>query len=150
MGLYGLTDFQLLWERSTDTKCGCIALRSTSLDSASQKCSTAVYTGHRSLGDSPCPMRRRRCILAWNTHIGVLAFRGTASVANALADIQASPHTDISVMSVGVEMYGCSPPMQSLLRAWGYLQSIPSAARALFPRHGALCAPRFHRPYSAK
>jgi hypothetical protein len=30
--------------------------------------------------------------MAWNekTHVGVLAFRGTASMANAIADIQAS------------------------------------------------------------
>ncbi len=33
-----------------------------------------------------------RCLMAWNekTHVGVLAFRGTASMANAIADIQAS------------------------------------------------------------
>ena len=50
MGLYGLTDFELLWERAMDTK----------------------------------------CLMAWNakTHVGVLAFRGTASMANVLADLQ--------------------------------------------------------------
>ena len=37
-------------------------------------------------------MRSCRCVLAWNedTNIAVLAFRGTASIANALADIQVS------------------------------------------------------------
>ena len=50
MGLFGLTDFELMWERAMDTK----------------------------------------CLMAWNakTHVGVLAFRGTASMANVLADLQ--------------------------------------------------------------
>ena len=51
MGLYDLTDFELVWERAMDTK----------------------------------------CLLAWNpqTHVGVISFRGTASMANVLADLQA-------------------------------------------------------------
>jgi hypothetical protein len=51
MGLYDLTDFELMWERAMDTK----------------------------------------CLLAWNpkTHTGVICFRGTASLANVLADLQA-------------------------------------------------------------
>ncbi len=44
MGLYGLTDFQLLWERSTDTKCGCIALLSGSMKSASLEFPTAFLS----------------------------------------------------------------------------------------------------------
>ena len=51
MGLYDLTDFELMWERAMDTK----------------------------------------CLTAWNPHtnIGVICFRGTASLANVLADLQA-------------------------------------------------------------
>ena len=52
MGLFDLTDFELMWERAMDTK----------------------------------------CLVAWNSksHVAVLAFRGTASMANVLADLQAS------------------------------------------------------------
>ena len=48
MGLYGLTDFELLWERATDTK----------------------------------------ALMAWGNGKLVLGFRGTASMANVLADLQ--------------------------------------------------------------
>ena len=50
MGLFGLTEFELLWERAMDTK----------------------------------------CLMASNPKSGVavLAFRGTASLANVLADVQ--------------------------------------------------------------
>ena len=50
MGLFDLSDFELVWERAMDTK----------------------------------------CLMAWNskTHVAVLAFRGTASMANVLADLQ--------------------------------------------------------------
>ena len=53
MGLFDLTDFELMWERAMDTK----------------------------------------CLVAWNskTHVAVLAFRGTASMANVLADLQVGP-----------------------------------------------------------
>ncbi len=53
MGLFDLTDFELIWERAMDTK----------------------------------------CLVAWNskTHVAVLAFRGTASMANVLADLQVRP-----------------------------------------------------------
>ena len=49
MKLYGLTAFELLWERERDTK----------------------------------------ALMAWNDDTLVLAFRGTASLRNVLADIQA-------------------------------------------------------------
>ena len=54
MGLYGFTDFELMWEKAMDTK----------------------------------------CLMAWNakTRVGVLAFRGTASMANVLADLQVRTH----------------------------------------------------------
>jgi hypothetical protein len=48
MGMYGLTDFELLWERASDTK----------------------------------------ALLAWGPDNMVLSFRGTASMANVLADLQ--------------------------------------------------------------
>ena len=50
MGLFDLTDFELLWERAMDTK----------------------------------------CLMAWSpkNNVAVLAFRGTASMANVLADLQ--------------------------------------------------------------
>lgn len=51
MGLYGMKEFELLWERSTDTK----------------------------------------ALLAWSQGTVVLAFRGTASMANVLADVQVIP-----------------------------------------------------------
>jgi hypothetical protein len=49
MELYGLTSFELLWERERDTK----------------------------------------ALMAWNDDTVVLAFRGTASLRNVLADVQA-------------------------------------------------------------
>ena len=49
MQLYGLTSFELLWERERDTK----------------------------------------ALMAWNEDTLVLAFRGTASLRNVIADIQA-------------------------------------------------------------
>ena len=48
MGMYGLTEFELLWERASDTK----------------------------------------ALLAWGPDALVLSFRGTASMANVLADLQ--------------------------------------------------------------
>lgn len=48
MGMYGLTDFELLWERASDTK----------------------------------------ALLAWGADTLVLAFRGTASMTNWMADLQ--------------------------------------------------------------
>ena len=52
MELYGLTSFELLWERERDTK----------------------------------------ALVAWNDDTVVLAFRGTASLRNVIADIQACRH----------------------------------------------------------
>ena len=54
MGLYGLENFELLWERATDTK----------------------------------------ALMAWNADTLVLGFRGTASMANVLADLQARTRQD--------------------------------------------------------
>ena len=52
MALYGLTDFELLWERASDTK----------------------------------------ALLSWGgSDLVVLSFRGTASMANVLADLQVGP-----------------------------------------------------------
>ena len=59
MKLYGLSSFELLWERIRDTK----------------------------------------ALMAWNDDTIVLAFRGTASLRNVIADIQARPlHTPPSHM----------------------------------------------------
>ena len=98
MALYGLTDFQLLWERATDTKCGCMPVHMVSNFTALMApCSSTtphlyLYIARKALVRHVVPCAICRCILAWNddTHIGVLAFRGTASVANALADLQVS------------------------------------------------------------
>ena len=55
MGLYGLQEFELLWERASDTK----------------------------------------ALMAWNQDTLVLAFRGTASMANVLSDLQVGVCIDI-------------------------------------------------------
>lgn len=55
MGLYGLQEFELLWERASDTK----------------------------------------ALMAWNQDTLVLAFRGTASMANVLSDLQVGFHIDV-------------------------------------------------------
>lgn len=57
MRLYGMKEFELLWERSTDTK----------------------------------------ALLAWSQGTVVLAFRGTASMANVLADLQVSSYSELFV-----------------------------------------------------
>ena len=71
MGLYDLTDFELIWEPAMDTK----------------------------------------CLMAWNprTHVAVLAFRGTASMANVFADLQVSPTRPLT----SLEPYA-SPPTTGL------------------------------------
>lgn len=37
--------------------------------------------------------RDTRCLMGWNKNTVVLAFRGTASVTNALSDLQVRPHS---------------------------------------------------------
>lgn len=37
--------------------------------------------------------RDTRCLMGWNKNTVVLAFRGTASVTNALSDLQVTPHS---------------------------------------------------------
>ena len=45
------------------------------------------------------PAMDTKCLMAWNptTHVAVLAFRGTASMANVFADLQASPIRQLNV-----------------------------------------------------
>ena len=76
MGLYGLTDFELMWERAMDTK----------------------------------------CLMAWNskTHVGILAFRGTASMANVLADLQVCTLSLTQSCQYGVRL--CCPNWLLIVR----------------------------------
>lgn len=102
MGLYGLTDFQMLWERTTDTRCvpccpSAITVAMTSnpvgyVHLWPSVASATVDVARTLLTLSSHDCRLYRCVMAWNdeTHVGVLAFRGTASMANAISDIQVS------------------------------------------------------------